>query len=533
MDVWSIRARLEEYRAALELDRYELDRGVRPDSRARQIRAEFGDLFGPEAREVAAKAESDARAVGEAARRAAPAGDQPRSLIVTPSSASSLDLGQAQAHEHDLDLARLAMLRAGLTRAFVERELAPIDDSIRRHGRVVLVELDDGARRPLRDVRLLLAGTVDREERGRLEEARLRAARDLAPLMAEKIGIEQGIARNLGYKDLTDVWKSHLGVDPDACATLASELLEKTDDLYREVMGWTVKKRLGVELADARRCDVPFVLAARYRDYEDAFSVADMVAKAREFLGRLRVDLTAQGRIKLEVEQPDGPSRAFVGAIRVPSDVRLALELRDGERDWMAFLNALGRALFLGHVEPDAPVEHRVLGDGSIDLAYSTLFRHLLLDREWLKKSLGFQRPKDYLILAHLERLYDLRLTAGRLLYELELRRKGSVEGMDERFETLMRRAVGVTYPRELYLHDVRSGLHSLVQFRSRLYEALFSGHLVHYFDEDWWCNPRCGPFLKKQWGQGRRFSIEELVREIGYEGLTVKPLVKLFTKNL
>lgn len=497
MDVSSIRARAEEYRAELELDRYELDRGLRQDSRARQIRGDYADLFVPEARAIVAKAEDEAKAL------------------------KSAEGGQ------------LAILRSGLTRAFVERELAPIDDSIKRHGRVVLVELDDGGKRPLRDVRLLLAETPDREERGRLEDARLQAARDLTPLMAEKIGIEQGIARNLGASDLVNLWQQLHGYDPAEVGKLADEVLEKTNDLYRDVMGWTVKKRLGVELPDARRCDVPFVFAARYNDYEDAFSVSEVVSTTREWLSKMRVDLTANGKVKLEVEQPDGPSRAFVAAIRVPRDVRFALELRDGQRDWLTFLSALGRALFLGHVDAEEPFEHRALGDGSIDLAYGTLFRHLLLDREFLKKSLGFQRPKDYLILAHLERLYDLRLTAGRLLYEIELRRGGSVEGMEERFETIMRRAVGITYPRELYLHDVRNGLHSLVQLRARLFEALFSAHLVHYFDEDWWRNPRCGPFLKKQWAQGRKWRVDELAKEIGYDGLTVKPLVKLFTKNL
>src|SRR5205823_3332 len=133
---------------------------------------------------------------------------------------------------------------------------------------VVLVELDGGARRPLRDVRLLLAETEDRDERGRLEAARLKAARDLAPLMAEKIGIEQGIARNLGFQDLLELWHGLHGYDPASVAQLATEVLDKTADIYREVMGWTVKKHLGVGLADARRCDMPYLFAARYRDYE-------------------------------------------------------------------------------------------------------------------------------------------------------------------------------------------------------------------------------------------------------------------------
>lgn len=499
MDVKLIRKRFEDYRAELELDGYELDRGLRAESRAREIRAEYGDVFSPDAREAVRKAEAEARKLG--------------------------------LHE---DVRGLAVLAAGLTRAFFERELAPIDDSIRRHGRVVLVERDDGERAPLRDVRLLIAETDDGDERTRLESARIKAARDLAPLMAEKIGIEQGIARNLGSKDLVELWSALHGYDVGACAAFAEEILAGTDDLYRDVMGWTVKKRLGVELADARRCDVPYVFAARYREYEECFTVEDMVAKARDFLSKMRVDLTAGGKIRLEVEAPSGPPRAFVGAIRIPHDVRMALEIGEGQRDWLAFLDTLGRALFYANIDPELPFEFRALGDGSIDLAYSTLFKNLLLDREWLKRSLGFARPKDYLVLAYLERLYDLRLTAGRLIYDLALRRSGSVEGMEDRFESEMRRAVGIRYPRELYLHDVRTALYSALKLRARLYEALFVGHLVHYFDVDWWRNPRCGPFLTKQWAIGRRFRVDELAKEIGYpDGLTVRPLVKLFQKNL
>src|ERR1041385_2917385 len=102
MDVRWIRARLEEYRAALELDGYELDRGLRTDSRARQIRAEFGDLFAPEAREVNATAAADAKLVGDAAAPAS-AESAPSSLIVTPSSASARDLTGAQRSEHEGD----------------------------------------------------------------------------------------------------------------------------------------------------------------------------------------------------------------------------------------------------------------------------------------------------------------------------------------------------------------------------------------------------------------------------------------------
>ena len=85
---------------------------------------------------------------------------------------------------------------------------------------------------------------------------------------------------------------------------------------------------------------------------------------------------------------------------------------------------------------------------------------------------------------------------------------------------------------RELFLHDVRVPLHSVVQLRARLFEPLMTLHLLHYFDDTWWANPRCGPFLNQEWWRGRRFTVEELAKGMGYE-LSPKPLLKLFEMHL
>jgi hypothetical protein len=499
MDVDTIRSGLEAYRNGHELDRYELARALRKESEARAIRQSYAELFRPETRSILDSA-----------------------------------IEQAKARGQEEDAASLRLLREGLVRMHVARELAPIDAAIARHGRVVLIDLTDGTRRPLRDMKLLLATAATSEQRTEIEEARADAARVLIPLMTEKVQVEQGIAKGLGYPNIVELHKAYTGHDPHAVAALAQQILDKTGDLYREIMGWTVRKRLGVPLEDARRCDVPYVLAGRFLDYADAFTAADMVKRTKGFLGRLGVDLTAGGNLALEVEapEPDAPPRAYVGAIRIPTDVRLVLEIGDGQRDWLELLESLGRALFLAHVNPDAPFEQRGLGDPSLDLAYGELFAHLLLDPEWLKKNLEFDRPKDYLILAYLERLYDLRLCAGRVLFDVKLRAQGTTEGMEEAFEGIMRQAIGVKTPRELFLHDVRTALHSVAQLRAKLFEPLFTLHLLHYFDEAWWNNPRCGPFLMRQWWTGHRLSAEELAKEMGYE-LSPKPLLKLFDKNL
>ena len=119
MDVDTIRSRLEDYRTALELDRYELARGLRTESIARTLRAQQDDLFALET----------------------------RSLIESA-------IASAERHSLPRDVHSLKILRAGWTRQHVQQELAPIDSAIDRHGRVVTIALRDGTRQPLRDLRV-------------------------------------------------------------------------------------------------------------------------------------------------------------------------------------------------------------------------------------------------------------------------------------------------------------------------------------------------------------------------------------------
>jgi hypothetical protein len=498
MDVDTLRGGLEAYCNGLELDRYLVDRGQRAESEARAIRKSYGELFTNDVRVLLAGAveQADDRGLSE-------------------------------------DAASLRILRAGYHQLHVERELSPIDAAIARHGRVVWVKLTDGSQRPLRDMKLLLRTAESPDRRTELEDARREAARTLIPLMNEKIGIEQGIANSLGYSDLVALYRDMTGIDTEVVANLAQQILDETQDQYREVMGWTVRKRLGVQLSDARRCDIPYVLAGRYLDYADAFSAQDMVKATKSFLSRMGVNLSGGGgNIKVEVERPEGPPRAYAAPVKIPSDVRLVLEIGDGQRDWLTFLEALGRALFYGHVGADLPFEQRTLGDRAIDLSYGALFRHLLLDPRFLNRSLEFSRPRDYLILAYLERLYDLRLCCGRVLYDLRLREKASTEGMKELYADQMHEAIGVQVSGDLYLHDVRAPLHSLMQLRARLFEPQLTLHLLHYFDDQWWANPRCGPYMRQEWGKGRRHAVEELASDMG-ASLSPKPLLKLFQKNM
>jgi len=498
MDIEQIRVNAEEYRGALELERLAI---------LTQHKTPVGRT----------------------------AVDRRFSRVASRSAIEQVEAGLADAEKRGLpeESRRLRRLRTWQLSGFAEREVRAIDDRIEETAHSSRFINLDGRSHALRNARPLLGQAANPAERIRLDAARSAAALELTPLLSERLGICQGIARSFGHDSYLELWQSSLGADLDALRGLAETVLAETDDMYREVLGWTLHKRLGLSLEEAHQRDIPYVLAARYSDYADCFSAQSLVSKAQEFLAHMGLSLSCDGRLKTLISQPVGAPRAFVSAPKIPGDVRLVLQLGDSQRDALSFLNALGRALFLAGISPQAPFEDRVLGDESLDHAYGLLFQNLLLDRRWLQGALGFKRPKDYLLLASLDRLYYLRLICGRTLYELELFSRGTTDGMQRRYVELFRRAICVEVAPEFYLHEARRPFQSVTQLRGQIYECLFTQHLSHYFDRDWWHNPRAGPFLRQEWQAGRRLDVEARATEMSYDGLILSPLLKQLDRHL
>ena len=93
--------------------------------------------------------------------------------------------------------------------------------------------------------------------------------------------------------------------------------------------------------------------------------------------------------------------------------------------------------------------------------------------------------------------------------------------------------ALKLVYPKELFLYDVDRAFYVARYLRAWLFEALLSKHLVHYFDEDWFRNPRTGEFLRRHWMLGSRFTVEEMAKEIGYSRLDTAALEEDMLKAL
>ena len=67
---------------------------------------------------------------------------------------------------------------------------------------------------------------------------------------------------------------------------------------------------------------------------------------------------------------------------------------------------------------------------------------------------------------------------------------------------------------------------------RAALRSAQLRAHLRAELDEDWWCSPNTGSFLRELFREGTRPSNEEIAGRLGFEPFDTEPLVAELTTS-
>jgi hypothetical protein len=386
-----IRARCEALQNALAEEYYESTAGLKNESNVSKIYQRYGDVVSKQAIEFVRRELEVAKAAAESAASPAAAFER--------------------------EARRLRYLIEFQTDEFIGSELRSIIDEILTRESAARIRLGSGPGAEeiaFRKAQLEVANCPDRARREALERASLAVVGELTPLFAERIGIERGIARTFAHPTYVDLWRAVSGIDLAELDRKMQGFLARTQDMYREAMGWVVRKRLGVSLEDARRHDLHWLF--RGNEFDDLFPKGDVVPVARRFLEEMGVDISAGGNVRFDLEPRERKSaRAFCATLEVPRRIMLVLAPEGGRRDWQQFMHELGHALHYGYTSPEEPYEFRRLGDTSLSETYAFLFQYLLIDRGWLKRCLGMQKPKAFLFLANLEKLTYLRRYAAKL----------------------------------------------------------------------------------------------------------------------
>lgn len=303
------------------------------------------------------------------------------------------------------------------------------------------------------------------------------------------------VAQRAGFAHAAAALEAFWGVDLHALAAEAAQFLSDTDGMYADVLAWWLRRTLEIK---------PFPHGAAWHDlahafgppaFEGLFPRGEPSGVLARRVGAMGLDPSA---VRLDVaDLPGRRPAAFVAPLEVPSDVVVVMRPALGFDDAGAYLTALGTGLHLAGTDAARPFEDRHAGDPAVAAASGLLFGHWLTDRRWLRRMLDGDAP-DLPRVAALRELLRARQAAAMVGHELSLHSEGLRAGLAERFEEALSRATGARMPPGLHLVGGEEPLSAVHALRAMALEASLFETLRDRFDEDWWTNPRTGPFLAK-----------------------------------
>jgi len=390
----------------------------------------------------------------------------------------------------------------------------------------------DGERIPFRSAEIRIKNEPDRSRRAALESAHLSTIAELAGLRREILDQAHEATHRLGFAGYISFCREVSGIDIQALRELTQPILPRSQDMYRDLLGWYLRRRVGVEPSQARRHDLLRLLRAP--EFDRHLPPHALREAAETPLRRMGIDPQAGGRIRIDDEpRPRKTGRAFVATLRIPDEIILVVRPGGGPDDYVAYLHELGHALHYAYTDARLPVEYRRLGDPSVTEAFAFLLDGLLRERGWLRRFVGLAQPADLLRFATFRRLYFLRRYAAKLAYELLLHEEGPTTRCADAYRDLLTGAILVDWPRELHLADLDPFFYAARYLRAWIFEAQLRNLLRERFDEEWYRNDRTGPFLLALWREGQRRTIEELAAELGFGPLSLDPVVAQVSAEL
>jgi hypothetical protein len=383
-----------------------------------------------------------------------------------------------------------------------------------------------------------MATETNRAERLALDDARAAlVAAQLAPLRAERLQRERDLIESLEVApNYIATFEALSGIDLRALAAECERFLRATESMWVDVHAEAVRKHLGIPPGEAMRADALALLrATRFDPY---FPAAEMEGMVRRQVTEMGVESSAHGHIVYDLApRPGKRSRAFCAPVRVPREVYLVLLPHGGATDYRTLLHELGHALHFGYMRDDLPFEFRWLGDNSITEGYAMLFDHLLHAPGWLLRysALGKTRVAEYRRAAAFEELQFLRRYCAKLLYELRVYGTDVPWGsLPDAYVDILSSATTFRYRTADAFIDVDPRFYSARYLRAWQLQAALRERLTAAFDEDWYRNPRTGPWVVRElFGEGQRELASELAARVGAGALSFDPVISAIESGL
>jgi hypothetical protein len=276
--------------------------------------------------------------------------------------------------------------------------------------------------------------------------------------------------------------RAEVGLSPDwRAVVLGDAALAASDDAWRDVLPFTVRRELGAPPADGlARADVLHAVALGR--WDGLFRPGMLAVVAKLTLERLGLDF---GRLRVDdvVRPAKWPGAHAVGP-------RISFRAVGGGADWADLLAAAGRALAAAHARPSAR-------DPDLAEALGWVLGTLLLEPRWLAERADVERrhARDVVRDLALRRLLALRADGAALRVAAEVERGLSGAAWREAHRAALHAATGAAWDGARASRDGDAERLAEHVRGAEEGERLRRG-LVERFDEDWWRNPRTAPHL-------------------------------------
>ena len=159
------------------------------------------------------------------------------------------------------------------------------------------------------------------------------------------------------------------------------------------------------------------------------------------------------------------------------------------------------------------------------------LFDGLMQDGGWLRRytELGEPQVATFMRSAGFEELHFIRRYCAKLIYEIQLYGGGvSWDSLPDLYVEMLTRATSFNYPRSDAFVDVDPGYYAARYLRAWQLQSLLAETLRERYDDDWWRNPRAGPWIVESLlAEGQRELAHELSVRVSGRDLSFAPLIR------
>lgn len=407
---------------------------------------------------------------------------------------------------------RLAYLLAFAVDGYMGAATHDLGDAVANTESEATIEVD-GETIGFRAAAVVQANEADRERRARIQAARLAVTVErLNPLLDRFWRRCHDLAVGLGYRDYMELYSEVKGVDYLALRARGQAFLLDTAGLYRRVIDRVARERLGLTLEELSYADLPHLWRAP--GYDHVFTAERLVPTLAATLADFGIDLDAQANVHLDTEVRELKTpRAFCSPVRVPDEIYLVVLPHGGQDDYAALLHEAGHTEHFAHAGRHLPFEYRHLGDNAVTEAFAFLFDHLLVNRAWLRRHLGFDDNESFVRFSVVSDLFYLRRYAAKLAYETELHAQtGPLDDMAEVYRQHLSEALMIDVPAENYLVDVDPGFYVASYLRAWMLEGALRMMLQDRWGPEWFRDAEAGAWVKGLWGLGQTFTAEQLL---------------------